>query len=352
MGMNELFDCGETFIKGKNGSEIIYKGLRSNYSEIKSTEGVDIAWIEEAQAVSDDSWNTLIPTIRKPESEIWFTFNPKMRTDATYRRFIINPPPSAVIKRINYSENPWFTDELEAERLHCLKTEPRLYRNIWEGEPLEEGDMSFFEHADIRKAMDDRTAYMGGKLIIGCDPSQGKGDKTCFAYRWGDYIEKIDAYAEMDEMACVGHLVQELRNNPRLERVVIDSTGFGNTIVGMLKEQGFRNVYGVNFAESAQSPDYGNRRAEMYGEFRAWLRGETPVRLPDDNGLLEELISMQWKPNSQGRTMLEPKEDIRNRLGRSPDCSDAVALCFSIPAISITMRSAGRPTAPASRGMF
>lgn len=352
MGMNELFDCGETYIRGRNGSEFIYKGLRSNYAEIKSTEGIDVAWIEEAQAVSDDSWNTLIPTIRKPQSEIWLTFNPKLRTDATYRRFVVNSPPDSLIKKINYDLNPWFTEELEAERLHCLATEPLLYKNIWEGEPLEEGDMAFFEHADIDRAMKAVNVHMGNKLIIGCDPSQGKGDKTAFAYRWGDYVEKIETFAGMDEMACIGYLVQELRNNAKLERVVLDSTGFGNTIVGRLREQGFSNIYGVNFAETAQSPDYHNRRAEMYGELRRWLRGESPVRLPDDNSLMEELITVQWKPNSSGRTILEPKEDIKERLGRSPDMADALALCFSIPAISVTMRAAGRPKPPANRGRF
>lgn len=352
MGLNDLYDCGETYIRGTNGTEIIYKGLRSNYNEIKSTEGIDIAWIEEAQAVSEDSWNTLIPTIRKPESEIWFTFNPKLRTDSTYRRFIINPPPNSIIKKVNYDQNPWFTEELEAERLHCLANEPQLYKNIWEGEPLEEGDMAFFEYADVKKAMEPSPAFMSSKLIIGCDPSQGKGDKAAFAYRWGDYVEKIETFADMDEMACIGYLVQELRNNSRLERVVIDSTGFGNTIVGRLREQGFNNIHGVNFAETAQSPDYANRRAEMYGELRRWLRGENPVRLPNDNGLLEELITMQWKPNSSGKTILEPKEDIKARLGRSTDAADSLALCFSIPAISVTMRAAGRPTAPVSRGRF
>lgn len=352
MGLNDLYDCGESFIRGKNGTEFIYKGLRSNYAEIKSTEGVDIAWIEEAQAVSDDSWNTLIPTIRKPDSEIWLSFNPKLRTDATYRRFIINTPENAIIKKINYTENPWFTDELEQERLHCQKTEPKLYANIWEGEPLEEGDMAFFEYQDVSKAMDDKHAYMGSKLIIGCDPSQGKGDKAAFCYRWGDYVERIESFADMDEMACIGYLVQELRNNPRLDKVIIDSTGFGNTIVGRLKEQGFHNVVGVNFAEKSQHPDYGNKRAEMYGELRRWLRGDTPVRLPDNNSLMEEIITIQWKLNSSGETMLEPKDDIRERLGRSPDMADALALCFSIPAISVTMRAAGRPKPPDSRGMF
>jgi phage terminase large subunit len=352
MGLSSLFEVGESFIRAKNGSEIIYKGLRSNYSEIKSTEGIDIAWVEEAQAVSDDSWNTLIPTIRKSNSEIWMTFNPKLRTDSTYRRFVINPPPNSIIKKVNYDQNPWFTQELDAARLHCLKTEPQLYANIWEGVPLEEGDMAFFEYADIEKAMQCGHAFMGSKLIIGCDPSQGKGDKTAFCYRWGDYIEKIETFSNMDEMACIGYLVQELRNNHRLERVIIDSTGFGNTIVGRLREQGFHNITGVNFAESAQSPDYANKRAEMYGELRRWLRGETPVRLPQMNDLTEELISMQWKPNSSGKTALEPKEDIKTKIGRSPDMSDALALCFSIPAISVTMRAAGRPKPPSSRGRF
>lgn len=101
---------------------------------IKSFEGVDRCWVEEAQNVSKRSWDILDPTIRKQDSEIWVSLNPELDTDDTYVRFISNPPPEAVVVQINYSDNPWFPESLEAKRLHAKATMPAAdYDNIWEG---------------------------------------------------------------------------------------------------------------------------------------------------------------------------------------------------------------------------
>jgi phage terminase large subunit len=78
--------------EAKNGTEFNFVGLRNNIANVKSFEGVDICWVEEAQSVSGRSWDVLIPTIRKEESEIWISFNPELETDETYQRFVVNPP--------------------------------------------------------------------------------------------------------------------------------------------------------------------------------------------------------------------------------------------------------------------
>ncbi len=128
------FQVGESFIRHINGSEFIFKGLRTNISEIKSLEGVDICWVEEAQKVSKDSWETLIPTIREAGSEIWVTFNPELKTDPTSERFIEQTPPGTRIAKINFSENPWFPAELELERRYLELIDPISYKNVWMGE--------------------------------------------------------------------------------------------------------------------------------------------------------------------------------------------------------------------------
>lgn len=134
MGLGGFFDVLETVIRGRNGSEFAFAGLASHTVEsIKSFEGCDIVWVEESQTVSKRSWDVLIPTIRKPDSEIWVTFNPDMDTDETYQRFVVNPPPDSFVVQMNYSDNPWFPSVLEQERLHCQRTAPKDYENIWEG---------------------------------------------------------------------------------------------------------------------------------------------------------------------------------------------------------------------------
>lgn len=134
MGMGDFYEVIETAIRGKNGTEFAFAGLASHTVEsIKSFEGVDRVWVEEAQAVSKRSWEVLIPTIRKEGSEIWVSYNPELETDETHQRFAINPPPDAIVAKVNYDDNPWFPAVLEAERQHCKLTNPKDYDNIWEG---------------------------------------------------------------------------------------------------------------------------------------------------------------------------------------------------------------------------
>lgn len=134
LGLSGKFQILETEIRGHNGSEILFAGLSSHTVEsIKSYEGVDIVWIEEAQTVSKKSWDILIPTIRKPESEIWISFNPELDTDETYLRFVVNPPADSEVAFINYYDNPWFPEVLEKEREHCKLVSPEDYQTIWEG---------------------------------------------------------------------------------------------------------------------------------------------------------------------------------------------------------------------------
>lgn len=135
MGLGGFYEVQATVIRGLNGSEFMFSGLSDQTAEsIKSYEGVDRVWCEEAQAISKRSWDILIPTIRKPASEIWISLNPELDTDETYVRFIESPPPNAVVIKVNYSDNPWHGDVLEQERLHAKATmKAAEYDNIWEG---------------------------------------------------------------------------------------------------------------------------------------------------------------------------------------------------------------------------
>lgn len=134
LGLGSFYEVLETEIRGKNGSEFLFAGLASHTIEsIKSYEGVDRVWVEEGQSVKKRSWDVLIPTIRKPGSEIWISFNPELDTDETYQRFVLNAPPDTLLMQVNYHDNPWFSDVLEQERKHCQLTAPKDYDNIWLG---------------------------------------------------------------------------------------------------------------------------------------------------------------------------------------------------------------------------
>lgn len=131
--LSAFYEVQKQSIRGANGTEFAFKGLRHNPAEIKSYEGVDVAWIEEAQAVSDASWETLIPTIRKKDSQIWISFNPKQATDPTWERFVESQREDSLVRSVNWSDNPFFPEVLDAERRHLQKIDPEAYAHVWEG---------------------------------------------------------------------------------------------------------------------------------------------------------------------------------------------------------------------------
>lgn len=135
IGLDAHFEVQETRILGRNGSDFAFAGIRQQgVANLKSFEGVDVCWVEEAQVVTKRSWDVLIPTIRKPGSEIWITFNPELDTDETYTRFVADPPSDAFVIRCNWSDNPWFPPELERERQDWMRRDPEGYRTVWDGE--------------------------------------------------------------------------------------------------------------------------------------------------------------------------------------------------------------------------
>lgn len=147
LNLGAFYEVLATEIRGKNGTQFFFGGLSDQTAEtLKSFEGVDVVWVEEAQAVSKRSWDILIPTIRKEGSEIWITYNPELDSDETHKRFTLNPPPDCVNVELNYSDNPYFPVVLEAERKHAKATmKPEEYAHIWEGKckPAVEGAIYF-----------------------------------------------------------------------------------------------------------------------------------------------------------------------------------------------------------------
>lgn len=144
--LKPFYEIGENYIRGYNGTEYLFKGLERNISSVKSTAGIDILIIEEAEDVSDKAYIALEPTIRKPKSEIWPIWNPCKKGSATDFRFRKNPPARSRIVEINYLDNPFFPDVLEEQRLRDKEIfNDDLYRHIWEGDYLEASDAQIFK---------------------------------------------------------------------------------------------------------------------------------------------------------------------------------------------------------------
>ena len=203
MGLDGYFQVQESRIFAPNGSEFVFAGVRQQGVQgIKSFEGVDICWVEEAQVVTDRSWEILIPTIRKPGSEIWITLNPDLEDDPTYKRFIANPPDDSIVMRVNWNDNPWFPETLRAEMEQLKARDYRAYENVWLGECR-----TLAEGAILGKELD--KAETDGRIgSFAYDPNHpvfvafdiGVADPTCVWYgqkiggRWRfiDYDQGTD----------------------------------------------------------------------------------------------------------------------------------------------------------------
>lgn len=134
LGLGSYYEILKTEIRGANGTEILFRGLGNQTAEsIKSFEGVDYVWLEEAHTVSDRSFELLIPTIRKDGSEIWVTYNPDEATDPVDRRFVQASPPNTIVCRINWDDNPWFPEVLRQEKDYLYSVDPDTAAHVWGG---------------------------------------------------------------------------------------------------------------------------------------------------------------------------------------------------------------------------
>ena len=147
LGLTDYFDIQKTTIIGKNGSEFKFKGLNGlTIDSIKSFEGVDVCWVEEAHSVSQKSWEVLIPTIRKQGSEIWASFNPDLPTDPVYVRFVLNPPVNAYVKKVSYLNNPDCPQTLIDEAEYLRKIDYEAYSHVYLGEVRQHSEAQVFKH--------------------------------------------------------------------------------------------------------------------------------------------------------------------------------------------------------------
>jgi phage terminase large subunit len=178
LGLITFYEITQNSIRGKNGSEFSFVGLKNNVANVKSYEGVDICWVEEAQTTSRLSWNVLIPTIRKPASEIWITFNPELETDETYQRFVLHPPDDCIVQKINWSDNPWFPDTLRLEKDQLKNRDPQAYNVVWEGLCRQTVDGAVF-------AKEMQVAELDGRITkVNYDPT--KPVHAIFDLGWSD----------------------------------------------------------------------------------------------------------------------------------------------------------------------
>ncbi|WP_311749642.1 PBSX family phage terminase large subunit [Proteus terrae] len=238
--LNDYFDIGEKYIRTKcKRVNYVFCGLRHNLDSIKSKARILLAWVDEAESVSDLAWKKLRPTVRESGSEIWVTWNPERDGSATDKRFRKTPPKNSIIVEMNYNDNPWFPDVLEEERLDDLNSlEYSDYAWIWEGAYLENSDKQVLANKYVVKSFPDDLWQKADRLLFGADFGFAKDPNTLLRQFILDnclYIE-YEVYGigiELDHMPAFYDKIPESRKWP------IKADSARPETISYLKRQGF-----------------------------------------------------------------------------------------------------------------
>ena len=318
-------------IRNTNGTEIIFKGLRKDSQAIKSLEGVDICWTEEAQTITKDSIDTLIPTIRKPGSQLIWTFNRLTELDPVYTEICQNPTPDTYVLKVN-------SDVLEAigqlpqvlidEREKMREREPELFPHIWLGEPISQVDNAIISRDKALNAMS-RTIEPDGAIEVGVDVARFGSDRSTFYKRKG---LKIVGHQEYEKLSLTD-LAERLESFVDFDkgiRIKVDDGGLGGGLTDIMKQRGY-DIVPCNFGAAPSDKDkYNNLISEAW----FYLQGIIDtIEIPNDPDLLMELTTRRWKMDSKGRRVVESKDDYKKRGYRSPDKADGLLLAFYSPEV-------------------
>ncbi|QPB11340.1 terminase large subunit [Providencia phage PSTNGR2lys] len=238
--LNDFYELGEKYIRTKCRSvSYVFAGLRHNLDSIKSKARILIAWVDEAESVSETAWTKLTPTVREAGSEIWVTWNPEKDGSATDKRFRKEPPDNAIIVEMNYDDNPWFPSVLEEERLNDqARLDAATYAWIWEGAYLENSDKQVLANKYVVQSFPDDLWKQADRLLFGADFGFAKDPNTLIRMFILDdclYIER-EAYGvgvELDHMPAFYDEIPEARKWP------IKADSARPETISYLKRQGF-----------------------------------------------------------------------------------------------------------------
>ena len=248
LGLSHFYEVQNNEIRGINGTQIIFSGLHQNIESVKSIEGVDYCWIEEGNRVSENSWRTLIPSIRKPNSEIWISFNPELKSDPAYQRFVEHPPENAMVKKVSFRDNPYFDQTTLPEEMQSLKdSNEEEYLHVYEGELKQFSDGSIYQKQLKDARAEGRVCWIPVESVpVNTFWDLGRNDSTAIFFhqqigkehRFIDYYEHrlvdLDHYARV--LKDKGYLygchylphdveVKTLGSNNRSRREIMEGMG-------------------------------------------------------------------------------------------------------------------------------
>lgn len=316
-------------IHNVTGSEIIFKGFRENGVEnTKGMEGFDIVWVDEAQTLTKRTIDVVIPTIRKPNSVIWFSMNRFVRSDPVYE--FCKARPNCLSVHIDYFENPFCTQELIDEANICKATNEKDYRHIWLGEPMEQAEDYLFNSGKVSKmkSIEPWSDLFTPARVIGIDFAAQGNDLSVLTVL--DRVSQVhwkmtfqEAWSEADAMVSTGKIV-DLLAKFKPTASCIDVGGMGYVVYNRLQELGVR-INAFNGAEQkGVPPEYGNTRAWGYYTLREYIENEWLI--VNSPATEKELEDIRFKYKSNGERLIMSKDEMRKQGIHSPDRADSLMM--------------------------
>jgi phage terminase large subunit len=356
----------DRIVHRRTASEFVFYGLNRHIDEIKSMEGVDICWIEEAHNLTETQWEILNPTLRRQGSQFWLTFNPRLATDFVYQHFILRTPPGTIKRKINYTENPFVSQTMLGEIAACRAVSEDDYRHIYLGEPRADD-----EHAVIKRAH--VIASIGahkklgiepvGRHRIGFDVADCGADKCAMIYTQGPFVSWAELWqGREDELVASTKRVFRAAVQ-RKAHITYDSIGIGAGVGSNLAElnraskspvlYGKFNAGGAVFrpdtvytGQTRNKDHFANLKAQAWwlvadrfrNTYNAVHKGDAfnvdqLIFIDPSLPLLDQLIDELTMPLSDfdgaGRVKVESKQDLAKRNIASPNLADAFIMAFA-----------------------
>lgn len=356
------------------GTEFMFYGLWRDIMQLKSMEGIDVLWIEEAHALTKEQWEILEPTIRKNHSQVWIIFNPYLATDFAWQRFVVNPPPDTIVRCINYPENP-FLSKTMLRVIEAAKAEDAdEFAHIYLGEPKANDDSVVIKRAWIMAAIDAHIKLgfkPSGRKRTGFDVADSGDDKCASVSAHGSVVQHADEWkGGEDELlkSCTRVFAHAIEYG---SHVNYDSIGVGASAgakfgeLNAARNDGKRVTYAkFNAGGAVWKPDskYANTETKNKDHFsnikaQAWwlvadrfrntynavTNGQKfnedelisiDSRLPYLSKLIDELSTPKRDFDANGKVKVESKKDLAkpNREGgpvKSPNVADALIMVFA-----------------------
>lgn len=391
--LNAFFDITKTEINcPSSGGVFKFSGIRASSKrlqnqKLKGFSNFDAAFIDEGESITKDSWNALVPTMRKSGSEIYVCFNPASPLDFIYQSFVsapiypaeLNGKPYCITLKVNYTDNPFFPKELADDADLMRQTDPELYRHVYLGEPVADNALAIIKPAWVEAAVDAHVAIpdfpIGGGKIGGMDVSGGvegdvvapKGnDPNALAWRYGCILGGLEEWQDENPNAAAAH-AHGIALREGVDELYVDDIGVGASVPGELRRlhgEAQRRMPTIrDFAfigwTASESPDepkkeyqpgkthadmFANRKAQGWGLLADRFRNTWQARngLPFDreklisipSGLphrqkMQAELSQPRRESVNGRMKVESKASLKKRGVPSHNLADAVVMAFS-----------------------